>query len=63
MTTAALSAIITAMEMDTIIGLGIVGGALAVMVCAVLWGRRTINRIASNGFASAREIMKERRGG
>jgi len=62
-TPVALSDIIPAMDMDTIVGLAILGGALIVMVCAVLWGRRTINRIATNGFGSAREIMKERRSG
>ena len=63
MTMLTLSAIIGAMDADTIIGLAILGAVLIVMVCAVFWGRRTINRIASNGFSSAREIIKERRGG
>ena len=46
------------------IGLLVVIGALCVIVFLVLWGRRSINRTAYNGFGSARKIMKERnRGG
>ena len=48
------------MDTDTAIGLVIITSALFVIIALVLWGRRSINRIASRGFGSAREITRGR---
>ncbi len=49
------------MDTETTIGVLLVISALVVIVALVLWGRRTINRIAKGGFGSAREITRARR--
>ena len=46
-----------------IIGLVVLAAVLCLMAVLVLWGRRTINRIASRGFASARQIARDERRG
>ena len=51
------------MDADVLIGLIVIAGALGLIVLLVLWSRRSINRIASNGFGSAREIARDRRRG
>ena len=47
------------MDVNLIVGLGVLAGTLSLMVTLVLWGRRIIARIASRGFASAREITRD----
>ena len=51
------------MEPDAIIGSIVVVVALAALTYLVLWARRRIDRIARNGFGTAREIEREHRGG
>ena len=51
------------METDAIIGCAAVAGALGMLTYLVLWGRRTIERIARGTGRSAREIHEELRGG
>ena len=46
-----------------LIGVLLVGLALAAVAALVLWSRRAIDRISSNGFSSARKIVKDRRRG
>jgi len=48
------------MNRDAILGIVTVLGALGAVVGLTLWGRRTINWIASNRADSAREILKQR---
>ena len=47
------------MDGDTIIGLVLMVGALALLTGLVLWSRRRIDRIARNGYGSARAIERE----
>jgi len=47
------------MEIDAIIGIVAVLAALGLLTYLVLWSRRRINRIARNGFGSARALEKE----
>jgi hypothetical protein len=47
------------MDKATVIGLGIVVGALVVNVGLVIWSRRRINTIARKGLRSVRDIAKE----
>ncbi len=47
------------MDFDTVLGCAIVAGALIVLTLLVLWSRRSIGRIARNGFGSARELHAE----
>ena len=49
------------MDAETTIGVAIIAGALFVIIVLVLLGRRSIDRIASRGFGSAREITRGRR--
>ncbi len=46
-----------------IVGLIVTGVALVTIVALVLLGRRSINRIAADGFGSARKIVRNRRSG
>ncbi|MDY6913536.1 MAG: hypothetical protein SVT52_03660 [Planctomycetota bacterium] len=46
------------MEMNAIIGLIIIAGALCVSTLLVLWSRRRIRRIADRGYESARGILR-----
>ena len=50
------------MDTDTTLGVLIIVAALLTIIGLVLWGRRTINAIARDGFGSAREIARIRRG-
>jgi len=50
------------MNGDVILGTLTILGALAAVVGLTLWGRRTINWIASSRADSAREILKQRHG-
>jgi len=49
--------------MNVLIGCVVTACALALIVGLVLWSRRTINRIAKNGFRTARQTLKELNGG
>ena len=51
------------MSADLTIGCIVIAGALGVLVGLVWWSRRTIDRIARSRSSSAREILKELRGG
>ena len=51
------------MDSDIIIGVLVSAGALVLIILLVLWGRHSIDRTASNGFGSARKIMKEQNRG
>jgi multisubunit Na+/H+ antiporter MnhF subunit len=52
------------MDTNALVGCIVIAAALALLTYLVLWGRRTINRIAGSGSRSAREIARElRRGG
>ena len=51
------------MDIDTTIGLIVIAVSLIVIILLTLWSRRTIDRIADNGFGSARQIEKDRRRG
>jgi len=50
------------MPWDMIIGSAVVVAALSVLVALVVWSRRAINRIARQGYRSARAILKGRNG-
>ena len=47
------------METDALIGCLAIFGALGLLTFLVLWSRRSIDRIACNGFGSARELRGE----
>ena len=49
------------MDTDTTLGVLIIVAAWLAIIGLVLWGRRTINAIAKEGFGSAREIARTRR--
>ena len=51
------------MDADILIGCIAVAGAVGLITCLVLWSRRAIDRIARSRSSSAREIVKELRGG
>jgi len=51
------------MDTDILVGCILAGGALALTTVLILWSRRTINRIAESKSRSAREILRELRGG
>ncbi len=51
------------MDTDTIIGLVVIAAALGAILILMLWSRRSINHIASNGYGTARKIVRERRRG
>jgi hypothetical protein len=51
------------MDMNVLIGCVVTVVALFLIVALVLWSRRTINRIAKNGFRTARQTLKELNGG
>ena len=51
------------MTTQALIGCITIAGALAVITGLVWWSRRTIDRIAESRSSSAREILKELRGG
>jgi tetrahydromethanopterin S-methyltransferase subunit E len=51
------------MDADVIIGIVVIAAALAFLAFLVLWSRRRIERIARNGFGSARSIERELRRG
>jgi uncharacterized membrane protein (DUF4010 family) len=51
------------MDADAVIGIIVIAAALGLLTGLVLWSRRRIQRIARNGFGSARAIEKELRGG
>ncbi|HUS92626.1 MAG TPA: hypothetical protein VM695_12290 [Phycisphaerae bacterium] len=51
------------MDTDALIGWIAIAAALVLLTYLVLWGRRTINRIARTGGRSAREIHRELHGG
>jgi hypothetical protein len=44
---------------DIVLGCVLVGASLAAQVFLVLWSRRSINRIARRGYASARKIASD----
>ena len=44
------------------IGFAVVAAALGAITWLVFWSRRTIDRIARNRLASAREILKDLKG-
>jgi len=50
------------MDTHTVVGFVIVLGALGVIAYLVFWSRRTIDRIGSSGYRSARRIIKELHG-
>ena len=50
------------MDLDTLIGCLLVAGALGVLTGLVMWSRRSIERIAQNGFGTVREIREEEHG-
>jgi len=47
------------MDWQTILGCLIIASALGVLTFLVLCSRRRIDRIARNGYGSARDIVKE----
>ena len=51
------------MDGDVIVGIIVIAAAAALLTGLVLWSRRRIERIARNGYRSARAIEKELRGG
>ena len=51
------------MDTDTLIGCIAVAGAVGLVTYLVLWSRRAIDRIAQSDSSTAREIVKELRGG
>jgi len=51
------------MDPDTVIGLALVGSAMALLVVLVVWSVRRINRITRSGLNSARAIEKDLDGG
>ena len=51
------------MTADMIIGCMLVAGTLGVLTGLVWWSRRRIDHIANSRSSSAREILKELRGG
>ena len=51
------------MDADIIIGLVVGAVALSVLTGLVFWSRRAIGRIADGGSRTAREILRELRGG
>jgi hypothetical protein len=50
------------MDTNVIIGSAVAISALILITALVLWSRRTINRIAKNGFRTARQTLKELNG-
>ena len=50
------------MDRDILIGCILVAGVLACLTYLLFWSRRTIDRIAKNGYKSAREIRRELHG-
>ena len=50
------------MDMNVLIGCVVIAVALTLIIALVLWSRRTINRIAKNGFRTARQTLKELNG-
>ena len=51
------------MDMDVAIGVFVVAAAICSIGVLVFWSRRAINRIASDGFGSARKIVRDRQHG
>jgi hypothetical protein len=51
------------MNTNVLIGCVVTAVALISITALVLWSRRTINRIAKNGFRTARQTLKELNGG
>ena len=47
------------METDAILGCIVLAFSLGLITYLTFWGRRTIDRIASKGLSTAREIVKE----
>ncbi len=47
------------MDTNVVVGCVIIAGALALLTFLVLWSRRSIGRIARNGYGSARELRGE----
>lgn len=50
------------MDPDTVIGIAIIVVSLGLVTALVIWSCKSINRIASDGFRSAREIIKGKNG-
>ena len=50
------------MDMNVLIGCVVTFVALTLIAALVFWSRRTINRIAKNGFRTARQTLKELNG-
>ena len=49
------------MDMDMLFGCIAIAVSLMLIVALVFWSRRTIDRIARNGYSSARKIMRNLR--
>lgn len=47
------------MDTTLIVGCVVIAGALSLITYLVLWSRRSVERIARNGFGSVREIDRE----
>ncbi|MBN1765206.1 MAG: hypothetical protein JW860_08120 [Sedimentisphaerales bacterium] len=47
------------MDVEIIIGCVIIALALGGIIALNLWSRRTINRIAQNGYRTARQTLRE----
>ena len=47
------------MDANVTIGCIVVAAALTVVIALTLWARRTINRIAEDGYRTARETLRE----
>ena len=50
------------MDTEVIIGCIIIAFALIAITFLTLWSRRTIDRIARNGYRTARQTLKELKG-
>ncbi|MBN1125514.1 MAG: hypothetical protein JXA82_10935 [Sedimentisphaerales bacterium] len=46
------------MDTDQILGCILVAASLTAIVTLTLWARRTIHRIAANGYRTARQTLK-----
>jgi len=51
------------MDMDVAVGVVVIAVAICTISVLVFWSRRAINRIASDGFGSARKIVRDRLSG